>query len=357
MGITSCLNRETTSTVTNYSNRFTLTGMTGMLDSDVIGAVNVQGFEDTLGPSRVFKCGERTCSASEAIGDDTLGRTPRPAVTSTSDRSSSSDNDSSNINMKVAIALSVTVGTLAVIFFSVTWWVMRRRMKHNESLQIIWWNNIPVPKFSAAELQERDGPYTTAELDGEEQRGSVYELQAVSIKRGVEDASHKTSVIPVEMSGASMKDVIESVPLNAVLVEKEAEVIPKQEKLPNAADELLPTARTSTYASRCVKKHGPKYRPASETDLAGHSLRDTSPHESMAMLNQQLFDSTSTVTPQILVTKPATISPTEQEPPDWPSPRDSTAILGDAELDALAGAFAPAPQAKPPRKNENWVYR
>ncbi|KAG4430849.1 hypothetical protein IFR05_013665 [Cadophora sp. M221] len=338
LGFRSHLKQNEDIEVVNYSNRVSMIN-NGTLAPEIEEAANLQGQAGTTGPTRTFNCNGDLCDSSSALAG--LQLTPlkkEKKVKAALDQ-----------NQKLTIAISASIGVLALILFVWIGLRCRKSLSGRNNAKRRWWNKVLPPTEGVSELQGRVGPYTTAELGGDGNRGSVFELEAGSIRNDQEGAGagknisfmNETELADVEgmhgvgynINGRS-KDGVMSIP-RAEMDASEAGNI----------DEIQPSPRTSTYSSRYIKKRNKKHNSAPTPNSTTHPPRDSSPHESTAMLG-----STSTDPAEVAVTRPTSL-PLLKHHSDYESIPRQTNRMTDADLEALAGVFAPpAPRPKPKPK-------
>ncbi|KAH6722617.1 hypothetical protein BKA61DRAFT_651106 [Leptodontidium sp. MPI-SDFR-AT-0119] len=344
LGIRSHLKQNEDIEVVNYSTRVSMIN-NGTLSPEIAEAANLQGQSGTTGPSRTFNCKGEPCSATSALA----GLQLTPVETKKKVKEPLSN------NQIFTIAISASVGALALILFVWIGLRCRKSLSGRKNAKRRWWNKVPPPTAGASELQGRIGPYTTAELGGDEHRGSVFELQAESIRKSQEgaDAGKDILSLSIELSEVERRHVMGG--NNNGGLKDDILSTPRAEMDANEAgniDEIQPNPRTSTYSSKYLKKRDRKHNSAPTADSTVYTLRDTSPHESTAMLG-----SSSTDLPEDVVTRPTSLPPLQHNS-DYESIPRQTKRLTDADLEALAGAFAPpAPRPKPKPKTGPWVYR
>ncbi|KAK0106867.1 hypothetical protein ONS95_003589 [Cadophora gregata] len=249
----------------------------GSLSSEIEEAAKADG-QAGAGPPSSWVCKGQPCSRSTALSWVYLTQ-PKPKKFV----------EPLNENQKFAIGLSTTIGGLFLILLAGIIWRCRQIRSEKKDSKRRWWNKIPSPEAGASELQGRNGPYTTAELGGEGNRGSVFELQAGSIREGSDGTGDKKCVSSMEAFDFEETQRLHPSGDNVnKVVGKELAETPRMEMDGNEArdiDEILPVdPKRSKFGSKYTKNRDRKHSSAPIPDATTRPLRDTSPHESTAML-------------------------------------------------------------------------
>lgn len=349
LGFRSHLKQNEDIEVINYTNRVTMIN-NGSLAPEVEEAAKAAGLKSATAPVDTYACKGQPCSREAAFSGISLTqrKTEEPKQELTEEQ-------------KFTIAISSTFGGIALILFvGVVWRCRQIRLKRKDGKRR-WWDKLPPPVEGVSELQGRVGPYTTAELGGDGHRGSVFELQAGSVRNDQEglcdgkgvtsmEASELGDTVKVQNLGdnkdGGMKGDVVSIPVEEINGREERDV-----------DEILPDPKPSTFSSRYIKKRERKHSSAPIPESISRPPRDTSPHETTAMLGASSPQPSSVAVPKPFATRPASF-PLLQGHEDYESiPRQSRSTA-DVDLEALAGVFAPpAPRPKPPPRPGAWIYR
>ena len=323
----------------------------GTLSSDIEEAAKAQGQLSTSGPVSSWACVGRPCSEEIALsGINLTARKPEKTQ------------QPLNENQKFTIGFSATMGGITLILLAGVIWRCRQSRMERKDLKRRWWNKIPPPDTGASELPGRVGPYTTAELGGDGQRGSVFELQAGSIQQDCEGADDKKDNASMEASKPNETQKLQTSEDNSKHHSK-TEVIhtPREEMGCSEArdvDEILPApSRPLVFASIDTKKRDKKHNSAPTPVPITRPPRDSSPHETTAMLESFSPDPSNSSASEVATTRPASF-PLLQHHSQYESIPRQSARMADADLEALAGAFAPpAPNPKPSPRKGGWIYR
>ncbi|KAH7407971.1 hypothetical protein BKA64DRAFT_667840 [Cadophora sp. MPI-SDFR-AT-0126] len=339
LGFRSHLKQNESIEVITYTTRVSMIN-NGTIPAEVEEAAKADGQLNSHGPKTSFACNGQPCSREAALSGITL---TQPKVKKTKKPLTE--------NQKFTIGISATLGGISLILLPGLIWRCRQRRSERKDSKMRWWNKIPSPEAGASELQERIGPYTTAELGGGGHHGSVFELQAGSIRR----SSEGKGVLSMEASELEERqklnpggdDTNDDAKINA---EDNTPGLGKGGSERRDVDEILP-------ANPQFKRRDRKYNSAPTPESTKRPTRDTSPHESTAMLDTPMQDALSDPAPEVVVTRPAS-SPLLQSHVEYESIPRQSRRMADADLEALAGAFAPpAPRPKPPPRTGGWVYR
>ncbi|PVH81862.1 hypothetical protein DL98DRAFT_587178 [Cadophora sp. DSE1049] len=351
LGIRSHFEQNENIEVITYTDRISMIN-NGTLPSEVEEAADAQGKLSGAGPLISFACEGQPCSEEAALSNISL---TQPRIKKVKEPLTESQ--------KFTIAFSATMGGIFLILLVGVIWRCRQRRSERKGSKRRWWNKIPPPEAGASELQGHVGPYTTAELVGDGQRGSVFELEAGSIRRqDSEGGGDGKGISSMEMSRLEETQRLQPSGDNINHDAKAEEVKTLRVEMHGSeardVDEILPVdPQPSTFSSRYTKKRDRKHNSAPTPESMTRPPRDTSPHESTAMLGSSSLESSSALAPEVVVTRPASF-PMLQRHSEYESVPRQSMRMADADLEALAGAFAPpAARPKPPPRTGGWVYR
>lgn len=323
----------------------------GTISPEVEEAAKAQGQVSSIGPTSSWACKGRPCSQAIALSGITLTQ-----------KKPKKFKEPLNENQKFTIGFSATMGGVTLILLIGVIWRCRQRRSERKGSKRRWWNKIPSPEAGASELQGRVGPYTTAELGGDGHRGSVFELQAGSIQQDCEGVDVRKEIASMEAS--ELDETQRSQPgENNSKHDSGTEVLytPREERVCSQArdvDEILPApSKPLVFASRDTEKQNKKHNSAPTPVPTTRPPRDSSPHETTAMLETSSPVLSTVSVSEAGATRPASF-PLLQHHSEYESIPRHSVRMADVDLEALAGAFAPpAPNPKPPPRTGRWVYR
>jgi len=323
----------------------------GTISPEVEEAAKAQGQVSSIGPTSSWACKGRPCSQAIALSGITLTQEKPKKF-----------KEPLNENQKFTIGFSATMGGVTLILLIGVICRCRQRRSERKDSQRRWWNKIPPPEAGASELQGRVGPYTTAELGGDGHRGLVFELQAGSIQQDREGVDVRKEIASMEASELDETQRLQPSEDNSKHV-SETEVLytPIEERVcsqARAVDEiLLAPSKPLVFASRDTEKQDKKHNSAPTPVPTTRPPRDSSPHETTAMLWSSSPVLSTVSASEAGTTRPASF-PLLQHHSEYESIPRHSIRMADVDLEALAGVFAPpAPDPKPPPRTGGWVYR
>jgi hypothetical protein len=337
LGVVSNLKANNSIQIVNFSNRFSMTGMSTTVSFDP--PVPNNGVSPPA--AREFKCGSDICSSEVALAGLNLATPSAVPITSLSMLYpglgySGGDNGALAFNI-----VAVTLGILGVILTGhciAVLIILRRNAKQQgekggvwgKQASLKWWNKIPMPNFGASELSAGPGPYDTVELPGE--GGPVFELSAGSI--------HKSSKRSSKRSRTS------------VLSQKSNGIIIEENVRPGA--QVATSEPANMHEISATEAETLDESPAGETTAMlinrspGLSTSSNSPQRT---LHQSPAEEPSQA-PAITISAPPIDKARSRELVGFFAPR----VTSETEMRVLEGVMAPLPPRRP-RENGKWVYK